>query len=413
MGRSLFQWVQFATIITVTILFLLTPILRATTLMSPFNPPSFFDFGVYYQIGEFVREGLPLYATSLDRIPRTGSRYLYPPVLSLVFVPFTYLPMQTAGYLWIALSLIGLAYAIGRLFRAYYPDRNHWTRLTAIALIAVALYYPTYIWISLGQITGILVAALCLVAALIKEEENSDQSSWWIVVLTTIPSIVKTFYAPVGAHLLRSRWRLFWATGLVSAVVVVGLVMFGINEHIQYLNVLAKGKGWSAHAEIKNWNRHTYVPFYVLGKLALPAKILLSIIIAAVAIFSRRHPNVVTEQYVYVMGVTTVTLVSPTPNLLLLNVLIPVFIILLILEYQVASPLVIIPVAAIGLVQLHLVAIRVYISSMILERFNDSLLEVIIPLAQPGLWAAVSLLCLCVFRVLQQSASKYTGTYNL
>jgi|GEM_PF-5866833 len=381
-------------LLTVGILFL-TPLLRFTTLMFS-QPPNFFDFGVYYQVGQFVVEGQPLYDTPLDRIPNTANAWLYPPIVAVIFVPFQLLPFEISAWVWVTISLLALLFSVRFFLRASIPNCPRY--LLWAVLLAVLLYYPTYSLVYLGQVTGFFVTALFLVAGLIfRPHDHNDRFHG---ILVTLPAVVKPFYAPAGVTLLRDRRRIYTALGTGIILAIFSVLVFGIGENIRYLKVLdGGGKEWGIFKPVTTWNRHTYAPFYSLGFGALIAKVSVVLTTIIATLVTRQRDEVVTESLIFALGVTAIALAAPSPDLLLLMTVLPAMLVVGVIEYRAANGQLGVPVGILLLVHLHPVGLRLLMSGPVMRVIDNGLLFAAIPFLQPALLGILLLFVWILFRL--------------
>jgi len=375
--------------------FLATPFLRATILGTNYAP-NFFDFGVFYQIGEAVLEGKPLYSTPLDNIPNTGSRYLYPPVIALLFVPFTLISYEVAGWLWIASSLIALLAGVYSLVNACSPGLSR--RNKAIILLLTVLYYPVYGWINLGQITGFLVASLCFAGTVICNQRGESRSAI-ANLLIVLPSIVKIIYSPGLAYLLRDKRRLLQGVTFGSVLLGTGFVIFGIDAHLEYISVLRAGKGWGTFNLYEDAWANTYLPLYFLGQLRLPAIAIISVGIAGLAIKSSRVDDISIDRCLFALGVISISLLSPSPSLLIVNTVIPGAIVVILTARNQNAPYLYLPLFSLALIQVHPIIAGGMTEGIVQNNVPDIIYPTLYYLMQPAMWGVMLLMGFTVYRI--------------
>ena len=99
------------------------------------------DFGIYYDAAMALRTGGDLFG-AYEQAPLT---YIYPPLLAILFIPFTYLPIDVAGAIWVVINL-GLLLAClwlgGRLFLDRFNARLDVATMPVLLLLSVIYFQP-------------------------------------------------------------------------------------------------------------------------------------------------------------------------------------------------------------------------------------------------------------------------------
>jgi len=208
--------------------------------------------------------------------------------------------------------------------------------------------------------------------------------------LITVPVLVKAYMAPFGAALLKDTREMFTAIGTGLGIIIASVILFGLNEHIAYLEVLLQGKGWGV--TVQNWHQATYVPLAIMGPLQPIVKVglVLTTVVTVVISDERRNSAVLS----LCVGVMTVVLAAPTPNALLLNYTVPVGIVLISLEYNDHGLRFVIPVIAMLLIQGHRVSMRLFILT-----FPHNIHGYVLPVVQPALAGSAVLYFLGIYRL--------------
>ncbi|MBX0287374.1 glycosyltransferase family 87 protein [Haloarcula salinisoli] len=282
--------------------------------------PRLQDFGAYYNGAVRFLNGAPLYQTTQE-IPSIQAEisgdmpYLYPPIFILLFVPFTVLPATAAGLVWDILVLVFLVWSVSKLVSTFTVNITDSSRV--LLYLSVISFAPTITWIKAGQVSGLLTGLLCLSGAALRTKRDGQSG-----MLTTLGSAIKPFYATSGAHLLRSRKRLFSSLWTGLFVLLFGLLIFGLESHVEYLNILIGGKGWeSTTLEPNKWNAGHFNPFFLLGSLKHLPRIILVFITIGLALHS--NESKIPIEYIFALGVAIVPIAGPTTNTLALSTAIP------------------------------------------------------------------------------------------
>lgn len=129
--------------------------------------------------------------------------------------------------------------------------------------------------------------------------------------LTGLAGFVKLAYAPVGAHLLADRERFVGAVAAGVALLLGSLLMFGIDVHLTYVEVLT----WGADRGSGSRSPTTLLPPYYRPLHWLPNPQLLrfggSAAVAAVALLAAFSPSKRVDRDVFALGVFAFPLLTP------------------------------------------------------------------------------------------------------
>lgn len=159
---------------------------------------------------------------------------------------------------------------------------------------------------------------------------------------TTLAIFIKPFYAPSAAYLLKDKRDVLTAAVTGIALVGASLLIFGLETHAAYLEVLQEGKGWGWTGSLPR----RYTPFWILDEFAIVMKAALVIFVLGISL---RYRHVKGHRYraLLCLGIVTAVLAGPTANTLTLAAGIPAYIIAFVDEYRRGGSLVVIPVAAV------------------------------------------------------------------
>ena len=358
--------------------------------------PNFYDFGAYYNAGERVINGYPLYdwTTSypeVTNLPNAPDRYLYAPLISLLFAPFAYLPYGVSTLSWMSLSVFAYLSGITVFLRSLDIEipLKHWL----VIWTGVLGFGPFVVTFIAGQITAIVTGLFCVAGASLHRQRNDSGSSGAILA---IPVAIKAYYAPVCAPLLRERRHLFTAASAIAALVVGGLLIFGVDTTASYLRVLANGKGWGeAINPPKIWNINDFHPFYYFGDVSYVFRGVILSIIAAVSYQSRQYDFEYINIYVFSLGLLGVVLGAPTLATSGILVLIPAILFLLVTTYRDRPVVFGLVLTSALLVHIHPYT-NEFLTSIILPNIRTEWpVAAVIPVVQPAAWG-VFLLSACV-----------------
>jgi hypothetical protein len=352
------------------------------------------DFGAYYNAAVRWLHSAPLYqttqeVTALDAQISQDMPYLYPPIFVLIFVPFTFLSPMTAGIVWDLITLAFLIWSVSRVISTFEVDVDSQKRL--LLYLVVASFAPTITWMKLGQVSGLLAGFLCLSGATLRSNKHKLSG-----IFTTLGSVVKPFYATSGAYLLRHRSRFLSSVISGVGIIILGLLVFGVDTHIEYIGVLREGKGWETAIDPGNWHATHFNPFYILGPLKHLPRAIIVLGTAALALYSNKTE--VPIEYIFALGVSIVPLAGPTTNTLALSAVIPAMLMVGFYELENGGEFPIILGISALLIHIHPYTIE------FLSKFGPKIyspletLTPVIPLLQPALYGMVLLVGYLTYR---------------
>jgi hypothetical protein len=350
--------------------------LRLTGVAPPFR---FWDWGAYSAAIERWTAGEPVYVQTESDGYHGG--YLYPPVVLLAFAPFDLaLPFDRAATAWAVCSVGLLWIGLQRLAGALGATLARWERLALLPVVVG--FQPLLLSVKLGQ-TAAALGGLLTVAASASLRGRSDASG----ALTAVVAAVKLPYAPAGAHLLADRERFLGAVGGGLAVAAVSLLVFGVDAHRTYLDVLAWGiREGSAARSPTLWLPPYYRPLYdVPHSLAIRLGASLAVAVGVL----RAGPAVTRESTA--LGFAAVPLLAPLTYAYYFVAALPAVVLLVAAELDRPGGYPALPV--IGLLFLHVHAYG-------LKYAGESAPAWVPPVTlQPGLWGNLLLVGIAGVRV--------------
>ncbi|MHB9288076.1 glycosyltransferase family 87 protein [Halobacteriales archaeon Cl-PHB] len=347
----------------------------------------FYDFGAYSTAVDAAFSGDQIYVPNEDG-GYHGS-YLYPPVILLFFYPFATFPFQVGAVFLGLTSLFLLWVAVD----AVAAQLGYDLRLHERVLLLVALYgfQPQLFDFKMGQV-GTMLAAVLAFAFYQHERQHSTGSrlaAFASGALTTLGSSVKLFYATSGAHLLRDTRRFAGAVLAAAGLAVLSVATFGVEVHLNYLNVLLWGKGWGGVQHLPHMGRPAYFrPLYVLGDLRMVAIPLGVLAVIGLTVAARDAEDA--ARPTFALGVAAILLLAPRAYTQDLPVLLVPALILVAVELGRADGYPWIPVLAVLLLHVHSFGTRLMIH--VVGRENAVVF-------QPGMYATFLLVGLAAVRV--------------
>ncbi len=162
------------------------------------------DMGAYWEAGERLRAGVPLYPALADS--EASEVYRYAPWFAWAWVPLTLLPRDVVNVLWSAVLLFASAAALIPLVQLR-------------AWLAVAFFLPILVGISaIGNVQPLVVAALVLGI-----ERRSGPL--WIAATASLKAVPILF---VVTYLGRREWRKAGAAILLTLLLVAPLLLYDL-----------------------------------------------------------------------------------------------------------------------------------------------------------------------------------------
>ena len=232
---------------TIMILVLLLPMLYAySSWLEKSGRPRHSDFSHYWQASRMLILGQSAYDSQAweaerDQLGLTPSgtepTFLYPLPMVVLLMPFGFLTVERAYFLWAFLGGISLLASMLILI-SYYPKRSYGFELLAIG--TVFLFRPTLYIIPGGQITAEFLILLVLSIYLF------SRGKWFFgglaaSMIVLKPSLGIPFLALLGVWLIfRKHW-----TGL-GGIGAGGILLYGLGalfDPLWGLNYLAIGQG--------------------------------------------------------------------------------------------------------------------------------------------------------------------------
>lgn len=289
------------------------------------------DFKAYYLAGLRLRDGLPLYEYGhlVEQVPKPRAKaYLYPPLVALPFAALTLLPPLPARVVWIGGQLLFLWASVLALCRGFGVRLSQTERL----LVGVALvgFQPVFYLARTGNVSAAMAGLLCLSAAVtVAPDPVAGDHPYLSGALATLATLPKPFAAPAGAHLLADRRRLVGAGVTLGLALWGSLLLFGVDAHRAYLDVLLAGKGWGT-GDPTGLPFHAR-PFYRFPDAAMVVRGLLLGGTLAIALLAARTGD---DARAFALGSVAIPLVAPTANTLTLVLAVPGLVVALLTEWR-------------------------------------------------------------------------------
>lgn len=382
--------------------------LRLADVAAPFQ---YWDFGAYTGALDRWRAGDPLYVRN-DEGGYSGG-YLYPPVFLLVVWPFDLLSFATGAALWEFCSAVFLWVSLQLLARTLGVRLRLWER--GLALWALVGFHPLLFSVKQGQVSAFLaglvtLSLVCLLAGRATRPAFSSASG----ACTALVGWVKLVYAPIGAHLLTDRRRFLGAVGAGIGVLCVSVAVFGVDAHLHYLDVLRWGKPDAPRSPLL-WMAPYYRPFYAFGSLGISLRLLGCLAVVGLVLAARSEAR---DAETFALGVAAMPLLAPEAYTYYLTALVPAALVMVSVELdRDGRPA--LPLVALGLLHVHSFGLRLAVWALpplvpfgdaAVPVFDATVVNVVVSLAQPGVWGALLLGLLAATRVAAAASWPAVGT---
>lgn len=373
--------------------------LRANGLAPPFG---YWDFGAYTSALFRVLHNEPMYVTN-DQGGYFGT-YLYPPFFVLFVWPFwEFFEFKTAALLWQVTTVVFLWLSLQPVIRHLGHELRLWERGALLWLLIG--FHPLLFSVKQGQISAFLAGflSLALLGLLRGEDSGAHRAGYVSGITTAIVGMTKLVYGAVGTHLLSDRRRFLGGVVGGLGIVLVSVGVFGIDPHVGYYDVLRWGKQGPPSPPWL-WMRTYFHPLYALTGVAIVVRLLLSALLALLAIGAAGAD---VDREIFVMGVGAMPLIAPTAYTYYLTALLPAVVLLFAVEIR-RDGYPTIPLVALLLLHFHSYGLKLIVE-LVFQRMPFAHADLpllygdfgsfVATVLQPGLWGVLLLAGLALLRV--------------
>jgi hypothetical protein len=187
------------------------------------------DFLAYYVASNNLKNGADIYnrtnsynnATDLGLAGKNIRPYVYPPVLAIILIPFTYLDYQIAEFVWFVCNQILLVLVFILLLKIFKLEFNLIN--SAVLVFLITNFYPIFDALDWGQ-AGILVFA-CILGSYYFFMKKSDVLASFLLALAVgikvAPILLLLFFLwkreyRFAAYIARIFTNNYWSTPFVN-----------------------------------------------------------------------------------------------------------------------------------------------------------------------------------------------------
>jgi hypothetical protein len=199
--------------------------------------------------------GLSMDAGDVDFLP-----YLYPPIVGLAFVPFTFVSYRVAYVATMVLNLVLLGVSLSYLSVSLQLNR----RATQVLILATTASVAVYATLVQGQVSFWFLLLYVLIIINLREG-NHDRAGMWAGFLAFKVQLLPVWLVWFA---IRRRWNaLGYALAVAGTIAAVSVLLVGVGGSLSYLNLsrqIMAGKFYSALPnDMPNLRGLTY--FFGLG----------------------------------------------------------------------------------------------------------------------------------------------------
>lgn len=195
------------------------------------------DFKAYYIAADMLRTGKDFYDVEQQKqeveargLPPNESFYIYPPLLAILFLPLTTLPIHTAAQVWFFLNLILYVVSLVVLWRTL--DLGRLSRHLGLLCTLAFLFPPALFTLYKGQV-NILVLLLLALTLLCYKSERPILAGLFL----GLGAMVKLMPLLLLLYFMWRRKTAVAAAALATVLLIgiAGLILIGIHPHLTYL----------------------------------------------------------------------------------------------------------------------------------------------------------------------------------
>lgn len=242
--------------------------LYATDLLTAIEYPEITDFYKFYLSGERLNQGLSMYwmlpphllpgDPCFPGVPAQQElKQIYgltdclhpnlnPPFFAVIAWPIAQLGFATSLIIWSLASVVGGLISIIVMTRIFVRVKKIILPYAALAGIIFFAYFPTYINISYGQLTLIMLPLVVFSWSALRDGREL-QAGFWLGLAASLKPFFGLF---LFTFLIARYWRAAaWCVFTGSVAAALGLLLVGWDDHLDYFHV-ASDVTWLA----VSWN---------------------------------------------------------------------------------------------------------------------------------------------------------------
>jgi hypothetical protein len=182
-------------------------------------------------LGESAKPGLILLLQNgiLGGLVENGAYLLqYPPIISLIFLPLSFLPFNIAYYIW-TIAQVGLLIWLFILLNRQFPN---WTKQEKFLLtITLLAFWPLSITLLLGQFSLLLLLCIVQLYIALKNSRMIRAGIWLAVMMIKPPTVLIPAAITVNRRYIRAALTFIIA---LIVMVVMSSILYGYLSWYKY-----------------------------------------------------------------------------------------------------------------------------------------------------------------------------------
>lgn len=204
------------------------------------------DFNVFYFAGYRLRTGNEFYFVKNANESLPGEydlkliRFIYPPLLAFVFVPFSMLPIQVA-FVWYTYIILLIFGASIFLVTHFLTDK-----LRARLFIGMMFLLSPIIWMHLAHGQSDVLVLFCLALAFYFLTRLSPKLAGFFIGIATLLKFTPLIFVP---YLFLKNKKAFFASVIT---ILFGSLLLGVDRLLNFVKNLSAFTGWWVSSSIFN-----------------------------------------------------------------------------------------------------------------------------------------------------------------
>lgn len=210
------------------------------------------DFSSFYAASQaLIQDHNPyklLFTTYLE-IPRVINNNLNPPILLLLFYPFTCFGYYVGFWFWSFFSLVLGAGAAFITCKIVFPEEIFKKYYVYFIVLSLA-FFPSLINLGIAQLGGVIAFCMMLGYYCYLKRNDVGAAIMWGMIIAS-----KLFPGLLFLYVLKMRrYRLLWMMGSVVLILfLIPMWLYGFEIYPQYFSILPKVNWYG-----DNWNASLY-----------------------------------------------------------------------------------------------------------------------------------------------------------
>ncbi len=245
------------------------------------------DFSVYYYGSKYFISGKNAYEMGKNLY----SGYSYPPVVLLLFVPFTMLPFASAEFLWTLLNFVFLFVSLFMLAKIFSISWH--SKMSLLLMSLVFISFPTKFTFGMGQINIFILLLMVLSLWFLKQKKEMLSG-----VFLGVSLMIKFFPILLPFYFLVKKQTTI-IVGLIFSIIAAVLFMLvfvPLRTNIYFINKVVPGffsESWKLDYYSQSLSAFVGRTFGI-GEVGSMLKILLTIVVITIifiAVIKNRKKN--------------------------------------------------------------------------------------------------------------------------